>query len=66
MFINKSMTGTGLAVIIIMMFLNYVGIEADESTVLEVMESSVTLAGWIMTIYGQIRRKDLDFGFWRV
>jgi len=65
MFTSFSMTGTGIALLIIRGVLNFFGIEADDSTLVAVVDSVLVVVGWILTIWGQIRRKDLEGGFLR-
>lgn len=72
MFNNHSMTGVGLAVIIITTILNFFGIvpAVDQVSkiigdILTVVDDCAIVVGWLLTIWGQLRRTDLSFGLWR-
>lgn len=72
MFNNHSMTGVGLAVIIITTILNFFGIvpAVDQVSkiigdILTVIDDCAIVVGWLLTIWGQLRRTDLTFGLWR-
>lgn len=62
---NISLAGTGLYVIIITAVLNYFGITADAGSVTAVVTSVITIFGWVLLIFGQLRRKDLTLGLVR-
>ena len=71
MFNNHSMTGVGLAVIIITTILNFFGIvpAVDQVSkiigdILTVVDDCAIVVGWLLTIWGQLRRTDLSFGLW--
>lgn len=72
MFNNHSMTGVGLAVIVITTILNFFGIvpAVDQVSkiigdILTVIDDCAIVVGWLLTIWGQLRRTDLTFGLWR-
>lgn len=60
------MTGIGIVTLIILALFNSMGIEADSGTITAALEGLVTFVAWAFTIWGQVRRKDLDFGLWRI
>ena len=64
-FTNVSMTGTGAAVLIITIILQLLGVEVVEGSVQEVVVAAVEVVSFAMVIAGQLRRKDLRFGFLR-
>lgn len=66
MFTNISMTGTGLAVIIITYVLQWLGVQFDANQVTVIVKDVIEVVGWLLTIIGQLKRQDLSFGFWRV
>lgn len=66
MFFTKiSMAGTGWIVLAIVGVLNLFGLEADEGTVAGVVEAVATIAGFVLALYGQVRRSDLELGILR-
>lgn len=65
MFQAVSMTGSGLAVLAIVQLLNLVGVTVDESQVAQAVEGLVVLVGIVLTVLGQLRRSDLEFGLFR-
>jgi hypothetical protein len=65
MFNNFSMTGTGLIVVIVTALLSHFGIVPADGQVLTLINDGLTLAGWALTIWGQLSRADLSWGFWR-
>lgn len=66
MFSNISMTGTGLLVVIITWVLGYFGIIPADGQILQYISDFATMIGWILTIWGQIRRNDLSMGLFRL
>lgn len=65
MFATTSMTGTGLVVFILSNLFMYWGIDFDTGELTEMVNKIILALGAIMTMYGQIRRKDLKWGLWR-
>jgi nucleoside permease NupC len=72
MFLQTSMTGVGLAVVIITTVLNFFGIvpAVDQVSqivgdILTIVSDCAVVVGWLLTIWGQLRRTDLTFGLFR-
>lgn len=65
MFKNVSMTGTGLLVLVIGSLLGWLGVDFSESQVVELTTKIIEISALLWVIYGQLRRKDLSWGFWR-
>lgn len=65
MFTSISMAGTGTAVVIIQAILSILGIEAPEGSVAGAVDAVVTVVGFVLLVWGQLRRKDLVAGFIR-
>lgn len=66
MFTNYSMTGVGGAVYIVALALRALGIDSIEHE--QIAQFIVNLAGvvgFVFMVWGQLRRKDLSWGFWR-
>lgn len=59
------MTGTGLIVIAATYFLGLFGIIPADGQILQIISNVTSVAGWILTIVGQIRRADLSWGLFR-
>lgn len=66
MFSAVSMTGSGLAVIIITYVLQWLGVQFDANQVTVIVKDVLEVGGWLLMIIGQLKRKDLSYGFWRV
>lgn len=61
------MTGVGILVYFITFALNYLGItNVDDSQIAQVAESIAYIAGFILMSWGQLRRKDLSLGMFRI
>lgn len=65
MFNNFSMTGTGLAVVIITAGLAHFGIVPADGQIVNLINDGLTVVGWVLTVWGQLSRADLSWGFWR-
>jgi hypothetical protein len=65
MFKNVSMTGTGLLVLLAMYVASLLGLDFSESQATVFIEKSLEIAGILMTLFGQVSRKDLKFGLFR-
>ena len=65
MFTTVSMTGSGLLTIALGTVLGWLGVNAEASQLAGWVDAIVKLAGLIMLVIGQLRRKDLSWGFWR-
>lgn len=67
MFTNTSMTAVGILVYFITFALNYFGItNIDDSQIAQVAESVAYIAGFVLMVWGQLRRKDLQYGMFRI
>lgn len=66
MFTNYSMTATGAIVLALGYILKWAGVPFVEGDVEKVVDAIVQLVGWVGIVWGQIRRKDLRFGFLRL
>ena len=65
MFTTVSMTGSGLIALFIATLLGWLGINAETSQIVGWADSILSVFGLILLVWGQLRRKDLDWGFWR-
>lgn len=66
MFTSVSMAGTGaIVVVVVELLLKLAGVEVEEGTTLEAVNAVVTAAGYVLLVWGQIRRKDLVAGLLR-
>lgn len=65
MFSTVSMNSTGIIVLVISLVLGWAGVEADTATIEGAVVGLITLAGWVLTVWGALRRKDLEFGLFR-
>lgn len=59
------MTGSGLLILIILFILGQFGILATDTQLVQYLSDIAVIAGWLFTIWGQLRRKDLSFGLFR-
>ena len=66
MFKTTSLTGTGLLILVLAWSLSFFGITTDETQIAIVIHAIAICMGWAMTIIGQLRRKDMSFGIFRV
>ena len=60
------MSGTGLLVLGLGYVLNYLGVNADSSEVAGWADALLKVLGLVWMLWGQLRRKDLQMGLWRV
>lgn len=61
------MAGTGILVFFLTNFLTFIGVvNVDESLVAEVVVSVLNIVSFVWMVWGQLRRKDLENGLWRV
>jgi uncharacterized protein (DUF697 family) len=65
MFKNTSVAGTGMFVVALMALFQLVGIDLTESFAEEVVQATVTVIGFVLWTYGQLRRQDLKYGLLR-
>lgn len=66
MFNTTSMTGSGIVVYFLVAFLQALGVvDANENDISRYVVNGIEIASYIMMAWGQIRRKDLAWGFWR-
>lgn len=65
MFTSISMAGTGLVVTLIETILRLFGFEFAEGSVFAAVNGIVIAVGFVLMIVGQLRRKDLLWGFLR-
>lgn len=56
------MTGSGVAVYLVLLVLNFFEIELGAEQVQVAVEAIAVLASTVMLVWGQLRRKDLKFG----
>lgn len=66
MFTSMSMTGSGILTVGLGALLGWLGVNADTSQISGWVNSAIEVAGLVMVIVGQFRRKDLSWGFWRI
>ncbi len=66
MFTSVSMTGTGLVVLLITYALQWLGVSFDQNQIAIIVKDVVEVVGWVLTIWGQLRRKDLSMGLFRL
>jgi len=59
------MAGTGTLITLFVMVFNLLGIEVLETDIQKALEGFVAILGLVYLIVGQIRRKDLSYGFFR-
>lgn len=68
MFEKVSMTGTGIVVslaVLVVSFLEAYGVTVTQNEVVEVINGLAGFVGFILVIWGQVRRKDLKAGLLR-
>lgn len=65
MFQNVSMTGTGIAVYLVGLALNHAGINYDAGQLAGAVDGAFVVVGFVLTIWGQLRRRDLSMGLFR-
>lgn len=59
------MTGSGMLVLVLVSVAQFAGINFDETTASILVRDVLEVLGIVFAIWGQLRRKDLSFGFWR-
>ena len=59
------MTGTGVAAYLIVAILQFLGVDVDYGTTVEAIVNLVAFVSFFLIVFGQLRRKDLRWGFWR-
>lgn len=59
------MAGTGTLITLFVMVFKLLGIEVLETDIQKALEGFVAILGLVYLIVGQIRRKDLSYGFFR-
>lgn len=64
-FSSVSMTGTGVAIYALMTVLAYFGVSLSEGDVAKVVEQALSVFSFVLMVYGQLRRKDLNYGVFR-
>lgn len=65
MFTNVSMTGTGMGVLILVGVLQWLGISFDANQATTIVKDIVEVGSFVLMVWGQLRRADLSWGFWR-
>ncbi len=65
MFTTVSLTGSGLLVLILTYVLQWLGVQFDANQLTVIIKDALEIAGWLMAIIGQLRRKDLSMGLFR-
>lgn len=65
MFTTVSMTGTGLLVLLVTYALQWLGVQFDANQVTVIVKDVLEVGGWVLTIVGQLRRKDLSMGIFK-
>lgn len=60
-----SVTGIGAIVVIIESVLRLFGVEVPEGSTLKVANGLLEIVGYVLLVYGQLRRKDLFYGIIR-
>lgn len=61
-----SKAGVGaLLVTVLVLILPMLGIEAKEDGIMEVVDAIGTVAGFVLLVWGQVDRKDLNMGLFR-
>ena len=59
MFEKVSMTGTGIAVYVLIEVLSYFNVVVDNATLTAGVVGIVSVASLVLAIFGQLRRKDM-------
>ena len=62
---EKSLAGLGIIVTILVFATKYFNLDIDEGQITEGIQAIAQAVGFIMVIWGQVRRKDLKFGLIR-
>jgi len=64
-FANVSMTGTGLLTWGVAWLLAQAGVDVGEESIAGFVQAVLTAAGFVLTVWGQLRRSDLEYGLLR-
>lgn len=64
-FKNVSMAGTGLIISALAFLLPIFGVTVDQGTITQFVDNVAQAIGFILLVWGQLRRPDLHFGFIR-
>ena len=59
------MTGTGILAGLLAWLLSQVGVDVGEESVAGFLQAVLTAVGFVLTVWGQLRRSDLEYGFLR-
>ena len=62
---NISITGIGVIITVLDAILPLVGVRLEPGTVSSAINGIVSFVGFILLVWGQVRRKDLKYGFFR-
>ena len=65
MFIGTSMAGSGLVVSVLVFGAKFLGLDLDEGTITEGVANILAAVGFVLLVWGQLRRKDLNWGLFR-
>ena len=65
MFNSVSMAGTGVVITLIESVLKLFGIDFPDGSVGQAVNGAVAILGLVLLVVGQLRRKDLNMGFFR-
>lgn len=65
MFTQYSMTGVGLVITLIETILSLLGVQFEAGSVTAAVNGLAVSVGFILLVWGQLRRKDLSFGLKR-
>ena len=60
-----SMTGSGAIIVVIEALLRVFGIEVPEGSTLAAINASLEVLGYVLMVWGQVRRPDLKMGLVR-
>jgi len=64
-FKKHSMAGTGMIVALLAYVARWQGLDLDEANLTENVVRLMEVVGYIMAIFGQVKRKDLNMGLFR-
>jgi amino acid permease len=60
-----SVGGIGMYAVLVVSLLQFIGIDADEGQITEALLALATLVSFATWVWGQLSRKDLDWGIFR-
>ncbi len=66
LFSGVSMTGSGMAILAVMYIAQWLGLDFSQTQAATIVKDAIEAVGFVLSIWGQIRRSDLQYGFWRV